>query len=452
MASKGESSISKLANHAMDQRLPSSMHPAQKEMLDRVAEKEQQQFINGQDIGLDDLGHRLPLASTRNTMHSPAGWTQEFPMETRMMEHQLEHLDLSGQSSNWTSEFQNNQYHPKGMIPLRLENSARYMPPSQHFYPATSWVSTKDEVGNNPLTATAWENEFKKHLETTQMDNLQTTGEHKEAEKNHWEADFEEMWLKVQESSFGKDFASEFKSAFSDMPNEVPAEFKDILPFEVNEMKSMEEADPVFSECIPYEFEEQNEYLKHSDPYQAGMELLESQGSLSLAALAFEAAVQRDPHNDEAWLRLGRAQAENEKELPAIAALQRSVQENPQNLESLLNLAVSYTNEGQNDEVYATLDRWLRTKFPQLKMEPPKESQDAQSRLVKYFIDAIQLDSTNEKLDPDLQVGLGLLFYTVQEFEKTIDCFTAALSGRVDDYLLWNRLGATLSNSGKSMH
>lgn len=63
----------------------------------------------------------------------------------------------------------------------------------------------------------------------------------------------------------------------------------------------------------------------------------------------------------------------------------------------------------------------------------------------------IQNHHQPQQLDADIQIGLGLLFYNVQDYGKTIDCFRAAVSIRPDDYLLWNRLGATLSNSGDSM-
>jgi peroxin-5 len=85
-----------------------------------------------------------------------------------------------------------------------------------------------------------------------------------------------------------------------------------------------------------YTFEPNNPYLKHINPFQEGLRLMEEGGSLSEAALAFEAAVQKDENISDAWMWLGNAQAQNEKEEAAIRALQKAVEVNGNNLTALM--------------------------------------------------------------------------------------------------------------------
>jgi peroxin-5 len=215
-----------------------------------------------------------------------------------------------------------------------------------------------------------------------------------------------------------------------------------------------------------YLFEESNPFKDMANPYEEGLRIMESGGNLSLAALAFEAAVQRDQNHVDAWVRLGSAQAQNEKETPAIRALEEAIKIDPNNLEALMGLAVSYTNESYESTAYRTLERWLATKYPDLISEPLDEPQEMgitsrsalHEKVTNLFIRAAQLSPSGETMDPDVQVGLGVLFYSADEFDKAVDCFEAALAstenGVVNNsqnlHLLWNRLGATLANSGRS--
>ena len=215
-----------------------------------------------------------------------------------------------------------------------------------------------------------------------------------------------------------------------------------------------------------YLFEQENLFKNVTNPFEEGVKIMEEGGNLSLAALAFEAAVQKDPNHIAAWVRLGEAQAQNEKETPAIRALEHALKQDPSNLEALMGLAVSYTNEGYESTAYRTLERWLATKYPSLIKEPL--SSDAEmgftdrhllhEKVTNLFIQAAQLSPSGEQMDPDVQVGLGVLFYGVEEYDKAVDCFGAALASTESGvsnsssqvHLLWNRLGATLANSGRS--
>ncbi|ODH52096.1 hypothetical protein GX48_01649 [Paracoccidioides brasiliensis] len=216
-----------------------------------------------------------------------------------------------------------------------------------------------------------------------------------------------------------------------------------------------------------YLFEEENPFKSANNPFEEGIRIMKDGGNLSLAALAFEAAVQKDPKHIKAWTLLGSAQAQNEKESPAIRALEQALKLDPNNLDALMGLAVSYTNEGYDSTAYRTLERWLSVKYPQL-VDPNSLSADTDlsftdrhilhERVTDLFIQAAQLSPQGEHMDPDVQVGLGVLFYGAEEYHKAVDCFSAALastesgsSNQSDQvHLLWNRLGATLANSGRS--
>ncbi len=216
-----------------------------------------------------------------------------------------------------------------------------------------------------------------------------------------------------------------------------------------------------------YMFEEENIFKEVSNPFEEGVRIIREGGNLSLAALAFEAAVQKEPQHIEAWVLLGSAQAQNEKETPAIRALEQALKLDPNNLTALMGLAVSYTNEGYDSTAFRTLERWLSIKYPDI-ISPTQLSSDVEvgftdrhqlhEKVTDLFILAAQKSPDGEHMDPDVQVGLGVLFYGAEEYDKAVDCFSAALAStesgtsnqRDQVHLLWNRLGATLANSGRS--
>lgn len=203
-----------------------------------------------------------------------------------------------------------------------------------------------------------------------------------------------------------------------------------------------------------YVFEPVNPYLTHEDPLAEALRLKQNGESLSATALAFEAAVQRDLQNSEAWGPLGLVQAENEKEEAAIIALEHAVKLNPGHTNALMALSVSYTNEGLDFMAFKTLAKWFQAKYPEMTAGAFKEdlsSIQLYNVLNTKFLEAAKIQADGGMpIDADTQVGLGILSYNAGQYDKSIDCFKTALSINPADYLLWNRLGATLANSGRS--
>ncbi|KAA1106319.1 Peroxisomal membrane signal receptor PTS1 [Puccinia graminis f. sp. tritici] len=220
----------------------------------------------------------------------------------------------------------------------------------------------------------------------------------------------------------------------------------------------------------PYPFQSNNPFIGSIDPFEEGQRLLHSGATLSEAALAFEAACQSDESRADAWRMLGETQAADEKEQLAIKAFQRAVGCRDGNGQSAwMSLAICWVNEGQEMRALAILERWLMDTYPAIaanfsankKAEESNNPWDRHAMVVEKFIQAARAGPEardgagkevvrSQTVDVDVQVGLGVLFYSNSEYERARDCFEAALGVNPDDFLLWNRLGATLANGGKS--
>ncbi|CAB1324699.1 unnamed protein product [Coregonus sp. 'balchen'] len=200
-----------------------------------------------------------------------------------------------------------------------------------------------------------------------------------------------------------------------------------------------------------YYFHTDNPYKDWPNAFKEGFRK-SKEGDLPNAVLLLEGAILQDPQDSEAWQVLGTTQAENENEQAAIVSLQRCLELHPNNLQALMALAVSLTNTGMRQDACEVLLCWLRhnSKYNHLLKDKSHlaGSPGCQRRMSRVstvgssllpevkelFLEAAQ---HNRDTDPDLQTGLGVLFNISAEFNKA-------------DYLLWNRLGATLANGDRS--
>ncbi|KAK5601302.1 PEX5- protein [Crenichthys baileyi] len=217
-----------------------------------------------------------------------------------------------------------------------------------------------------------------------------------------------------------------------------------------------------------YYFHTDNPYKDLSNAFEEGLKK-SREGDLPNAVLLLEAAVLQDPHDSEAWQVLGTTQAENENEQAAIVSLQRCLELHPNNLPALMALAVSLTNTGMRHDACEALLRWLKhnPKYKHLlKAKTHLIGSPNSQRRMSYALNAGRHESSllpevkelfleaaqhnSDSVDLDLQTGLGVLYNLSGEFNKAVEAFNTALSVRPEDYLLWNRLGATLANGDRS--
>ncbi|VDC06954.1 unnamed protein product [Peniophora sp. CBMAI 1063] len=196
-----------------------------------------------------------------------------------------------------------------------------------------------------------------------------------------------------------------------------------------------------------YDFQANNPYLLGSSTRTHAMH--SQHGAFFESVLQLEASVQCEPTNARAWFDLGIKQQENERESLALSALRRAVELDPGHLPGWLALATASTNEGLRGETVRAVREWIvrneRYSSVVATHGGPGETMESTVQCLIAIARAGGAD-----VDADVQVALGVLLNADEDYEKARDCFHAALGVRPDDWVLYNRVGATLANSGAS--
>ncbi|MED6247292.1 hypothetical protein ATANTOWER_021654 [Ataeniobius toweri] len=358
--------------------------------------------------------------------------------------------------ADWTREFIAEAADPGRWAEEYLEQSEEKLWLGDLGDKETEW--TKEYQPGDELRQTA--NELVSKVDDPKLQNTEVSEESAEA----WVDEF---------TSTGPDFQQAKAAVESDVDfwEKLQQEWEEMAKRDAESHPWLSDYDQLLSSSYDkgYQFEEENPCLSHPDPFSEGLKRMEA-GDIPGAVRFFESAVQKEPDNQLAWQYLGTCQAENEQEFAAISALRRCIELKKDNLTALMALAVSFTNESLHRQACETLRDWLKhnPKYQSVWEQYERDHQrdggrDREKDKERFgsllpeslFTDVQNLfllaaNSDPSQVDPQLQCGLGVLFNLSGEYDKAVDCFSAALSVTPQDYLLWNKLGATLANGSRS--
>lgn len=200
-----------------------------------------------------------------------------------------------------------------------------------------------------------------------------------------------------------------------------------------------------------YKFQENNPYLDQDDPLAEAIRLLR-EGRDREALLCLEAEVKKHPESSEGWRLMGQLYAEMDQDVEAIQCLRKGHEVDPYNLDSLLALGVSCTNELDQLLALRYLRRWIENHedhqgLVQGLEVPPEYEYDAWKEQVAMLYNRA---AAQNPLDPNVFVALGVMENINRNYPAAIKALATACRLRPNDHTVWNKLGATLANSGKS--
>lgn len=403
-----------------------------------VTEFRQQQNINNPEA----------WANSFQQMHGSNGWASEFAQEQLQLTNgrntmmnasnaaaEQAHMLAQTLAQNADPKFQNSKF----LQFVSKMSRGELIVDDNQIKPATESIS-----GN-------WASEYETQYNTNSNWANQYLQDELSNGTNKWANEFEtqhtgtdDQWVnEFSKLNIENDWAEEFGQGFN---GDGSAEkWIDSYDQFVNDEIKMSSQLSSASKGV-YVFSDMNPYVGHPNPLKEGQELFRK-GLLSEAVLALEAEVLKNPDNAEGWRLLGITHAENDDDQQAIASMMRSQEADPTNLEVLLALGVSYTNELEQPQALRYLFQWLQNHPKYGSIAPPDKGDSLYyADVAGFFRDAAEMSPE----DADVHIVLGVLYNLSREYDKAIQSFENALKLRPRDYSLWNKLGATKANSVQS--
>ena len=259
-------------------------------------------------------------------------------------------------------------------------------------------------------------------------------------------------WDEVYEEE-GK-AASELLAAGDDAEN-----FPDQMERIWNELRNDNGLEFIKQEGQEYAFRHQgNEYIDCSENLLEIAIGLMKEGRDGEALKALEAEVRVNSNSSEGWRLLGELHAQFDRDVDAIKCLEKGHLCDPFNLDSMMALGVSLTNELDSVKAMEVLRQWIDKNEKYHSVGRAKRSDDdvfypdydfsrLKQEVVSLFTRAAEVSKYQ---DPEVQVALGVLYSINRDHSQAISSFLKAVELRPHDFTAWNKLGATLANAGLS--
>ncbi|ORZ20794.1 hypothetical protein BCR42DRAFT_409496, partial [Absidia repens] len=356
-------------------------------------------------------------------------------------------VESSGKEGEWSSEFNGQAQQLQQHLQQQRQNQADGV--STH-----DWVDDFIPKAGDAQSGNMWNPEFSKRLERGWAES--STAAAAAGEQQNWSDQFQQqgtgdMSQEEMQRVFGRgtemdDWVQQYQRNIAHLNDAKDSEWngmqKDWDRFKDEQGMGYRAMNADYD---TYNFTTNNPYLMDHSAIDGA-----PHDSLTDSILALEAKAQLETNNADAWQALGLRQQENERDASAIAALRKAVSINPGLLEGWMALSVSYTNENCRTDAYDSLEQWISNNPTYQHLVTAQSNgmtdNDRHGYITNLFLEAAR-SSPGAEMDANVQVGLGVLFNVSEEYEKAIDCFKAAVASRPQDYLLWNKLGATLANS-----
>jgi peroxin-5 len=201
-----------------------------------------------------------------------------------------------------------------------------------------------------------------------------------------------------------------------------------------------------------------NPYIESTEsPLEVALQLIR-EGKDAEAIKALEAEVRLNENSSEGWRLLGQLHAQFDRDIDAIKCLEKGHECDPYNLDSILALGVSLTNELDSIKAMEILKKWISSneKYHDLINQIPLPDDPFGmpdydfSRLKRQVMDLFNRAAQIDPNDPDVAIAVGVLHNIDRNYAQAIDALLRAVELRPMDFTSWNKLGATMANAGLS--